>query len=68
MPDDSQPVLDALYHISRLVSDTEDPHEALRLILDEVMRALPATSASIALVNPDTRRLQIEVFRGLPAN
>jgi len=68
VPDDSQPVLDALYHISRLVSDTEDPHEALRLILDEVMRALPATSASIALVNPDTRRLQIEVFRGLPAN
>ncbi len=66
MPDDSQTVLDALYHISRLVSDTEDPHEALRLILDEVMRALPATSASIALVNPDTRRLQIEVFRGLP--
>jgi signal transduction histidine kinase len=64
--DDSQPVLDALYHISRLVSDTEDPHEALRLILDEVMRALPATSASIALVNPDTQRLQIEVFRGLP--
>lgn len=68
MPDQSQTVLDALYHISRLVSDTEDPHEALRLILDEVMRALPATSASIALVNPDTRRLQIEVFRGLPAH
>ncbi len=62
----SQNVLDALYHISRLVSDTEDAHEALRLILDEVMRVLPATSASIALVNPDTRRLQIEVVRGLP--
>ncbi|HVU38899.1 MAG TPA: GAF domain-containing protein [Opitutales bacterium] len=66
MPDDSQNALDALYHISRLVSDTEDAHEALRLILDEIMRALPATSASIALVNPDTRRLQIEVARGLP--
>jgi len=66
VPDNSQPVLDALYHISRLVSDTEDPHEALRLILDEVMRVLPTTSASIALVNPDTQRLQIEVFRGLP--
>jgi signal transduction histidine kinase len=68
VPDNSQLVLDALYHISRLVSDTEDPHEALRLILDEVMRTLPATSASIALVNPDTQRLQIEVFRGLPEN
>ena len=51
MADESQIVLDALYHISRLVSETEDAHEALRLILDEVMRALPATSASIALVN-----------------
>jgi signal transduction histidine kinase len=66
VPDNSQPVLDALYHISRLVSETEDPHEALRLILTEVMRALPATSASIALINPDTQRLQIEVVRGLP--
>jgi signal transduction histidine kinase len=68
VPENSQAVLDALYHISRLVSDTEDPREALRLILDEVMRALPATSASIALVNPDNKRLQIEVFRGLPAD
>lgn len=66
MPDDSQNVLDALYHISRLVSDTEDAHEALQLILNEVMRVLPATSASIALVNPDTRRLQIEVVHSLP--
>jgi signal transduction histidine kinase len=66
VPHNSQTVLDALYHISRLVSETEDPHEALRLILDEVMRTVPATSASIALVNPDTQRLQIEVFRGLP--
>jgi signal transduction histidine kinase len=66
VPAESQPVLDALYHISRLVSETEDPHEALRLILTEVMRALPATSASIALINPDTQRLQIEVVRGLP--
>ncbi len=66
MADDSQTVLDALYHISRLVSDTEDPHEALRLILDEIIRALPATAAFIALVNPDTRRLQIEVFHGMP--
>lgn len=66
MPEPSANVLDALYHISRLVSDTEDAHEALRLILDEVMRVIPATSASIALVNPDTRRLQIEVVRGLP--
>lgn len=66
MADNSQIVLDALYHISRLVSDTEDAHEALRLILDEVMRVLPANGAFIALVNPDSRRLQVEVIRGLP--
>jgi len=68
VPHTPQIVLDALYHISRLVSDTEDPQEALQLILDEVMRVLPATSASIALVNPDTQLLQIEVERGLPSN
>ncbi len=66
VPDNSQTVLDALYRISRLVSDTEDAHEALRLILDEVMRVLPTNGAFIALVNPDTRRLQVEVIRGLP--
>ena len=68
MADNKQNVLDALYHISRLVSDTEDPHEALQLVLDEVMRVLPATSASIALVNPDTQRIELEVSRGLPEN
>jgi signal transduction histidine kinase len=66
VPDVTQNVLDAQYHIARLASNTEDAHEALRLILDEVMRALPATSGSIALVNPDSRRLQIEICHGLP--
>ncbi|MFW5883330.1 MAG: GAF domain-containing protein [Verrucomicrobiota bacterium] len=59
-------LLDSLYRISSVVSTTDDPHEALRLILDEVVRVLGASSASIALINPDTHALHIEVQVGLP--
>ncbi len=59
-------VVDSLYRISSLVSDTEDPREALEIIIDEIMRILPAQSAAIELLNPDTNLLEIEVFRGFP--
>jgi len=59
-------VIDSLYRISSLVSSTEDPVEALRYILEEIMRVLSPTSASISLINPDTGRLDIEVQSGLP--
>lgn len=59
-------VVDALYRISRITGSTDDPMEALGLILDEIVAILNATSASIALINPDTQCLEIEVFRGLP--
>lgn len=59
-------VLDSLYGISSLVSQTEDPREALELIIKNLLDTLGATSASIALINPDTNRLEIEVYRGLP--
>ncbi|MEM9226399.1 MAG: GAF domain-containing protein [Verrucomicrobiota bacterium] len=59
-------VLDSLYRISSLVSQTEDPREALELILQNLIETLGATSASVALINPDTNRLEIEVYRGLP--
>ncbi|MGE9294324.1 MAG: GAF domain-containing protein, partial [Puniceicoccales bacterium] len=59
-------VLDSLYRISSLVSQTEDPREALELIIKNLLETLGATSASIALINPDTNRLEIEVYRGLP--
>lgn len=59
-------VVDALYRITRLAGASDDPQEALGLILDEIVSVLHASSASIALVNPDTNRLEIEVFRGLP--
>lgn len=59
-------VVDALYRISSLVSDTDDPREALEIIMDEIIRILPTQSAAIEIINPDTGRLEIEVFRGFP--
>ncbi len=63
----TRPVLEALYRISRLPREGDADH-ALARILDEVFALLPATSASIALINPDTARLEIEAARGLPAH
>ena len=60
--------IDALYRISSLTSTTEDPSEALKVILDEIVNVLDASSASISLINPETNRLNIEVYSGLPAD
>jgi len=57
--------IDSLYRISSLVSDTEEPREALALILQEIINVLQPSSASIALINPDTNRLELEVSHGL---
>ena len=56
--------LDALYRVSSLVGETEDPAVALEGILDEVMRTFDASSASIALLNPTSAKLLLEVERG----
>src|SRR6476620_5997191 len=58
--------LETLYRIGELVNRTEDPGVALDFILDEVVAKLGASSASIALLNPDNGTLRIEVQRGLP--
>ena len=58
--------IDSLYRISSLVSDTEEPKEALALILQEIINVLQPSSASISLINPDTHRLELEVSHGLP--
>ena len=57
--------IDSLYRISSLVSDTEEPKEALALILQEIINVLQPSSASISLVSPDTHRLELEVSHGL---
>jgi signal transduction histidine kinase len=61
-----QTAIDSLYRISSLVSDTDEPEEALQLILDEIVRVLQPSSASIALINPDNKALEIEASFGLP--
>lgn len=60
--------IDSLYEISSLVSKTDDPKEALRIILDEIVNALKPNSASICLLNHDTQLLEPEVIYGLPEN
>jgi signal transduction histidine kinase len=58
--------LAALYNISSLLGKTEDASTALRAILAEIIAYFDASSGSIALLNPDTGRLEIEVHQGLP--
>lgn len=58
--------LDSLYRISTLVSSTEDPREALRLIMSEIVRVLEPSGVSICLMNRDTQRLELEVAHGFP--
>jgi signal transduction histidine kinase len=63
-----QPVIDALYRISRVVNRTDDPSEALQLIIDEIMQVLPADSAAIELIDTDGDSLEVEAARGFPKN
>lgn len=58
--------LEARYRISSLIARTEEPREALHCILSELIDIFRASSGSIALVNPDSGRLEIEVHQGLP--
>jgi signal transduction histidine kinase len=61
-----QTAIDSLYRICSLVSDTDEPKEALQLILDEIVRVLQPSSASISLINPDNNALELEASFGLP--
>ncbi len=58
--------LEARYRISSLIGRTEEPKEALRHILGELIGVFRASSGSIALLNPDSGKLEIEVQEGLP--
>ena len=64
--DTEHTAIDSLYRISSLVSNTDEPKEALALILQEIINVLQPSSASISLINPDTQRLELEVSHGLP--
>ena len=58
--------IDSLYFISNLLSTTEDPKKVLGLILQEIVHVLSPTSALIALIAADTKKLELEVSHGLP--
>ncbi|MGB0414896.1 MAG: GAF domain-containing protein [Coraliomargarita sp.] len=60
--------IDSLYRISSIVSNTDDPKVALDQILQEIVNVLAPSSASISLINPDTKKLELEASYGLPDN
>lgn len=66
MQEERPSIIDSLYRISSVTTGTEDPHEALQTIIEEIVQQIDCSSASICLVNPDTNELDIEVSRGLP--
>ncbi len=63
---DDPRALATLYAIASVPARTEEPLAALRLMLEEIVAAFRAASGSIALLNPDTGKLEIEVHHGLP--
>src|SRR5208283_3270441 len=74
MPDTCDPVklraaydrLQSLYQVSNVIHSTLDPQQALQLILQEAVRLMRASSGSVALINPNTRLLEINASTGLP--
>jgi len=53
--------LPALHRLATLATRTDDPRAALREMLDLVVGTFHADAGSIALLNPDTGHLEIEV-------
>jgi signal transduction histidine kinase len=58
--------LQLLYQVSNVIHSTLDPPQALRLILQEVVRLMRASSGSVVLINPNNNLLEIEASTGLP--
>ncbi|MEI6861384.1 MAG: GAF domain-containing protein [Verrucomicrobiota bacterium] len=56
----------ALLRVATLIGRSTDPGEALREILAVAAETFGAISGSIALLNPDSGLLEIEVQQGLP--
>jgi len=60
--------LQLLYQVSNVIHSTLDPQQALKLILQEAVRLMRATSGSVALINPNSSLLEINASTGLPSN
>ncbi|MDO8539595.1 MAG: GAF domain-containing protein [Opitutaceae bacterium] len=66
-PQSSAPrALPVLYRLAAQAARELDPRDALREALDLFIDAFRAEAGSIALLNPDTGNLQVEVQTGLP--
>jgi len=60
--------LNTLYQASGVIQATLDPQEALRLIVNQAVGQMRASSGSVALLNPTNGLLEIHASEGLPAN
>jgi signal transduction histidine kinase len=60
-------VLPALYRLAALAAEVDDPQVALREMLNVFITTFQADAGSIALLSPDTGRLETEVQVGMPA-
>src|SRR5437016_175949 len=60
--------LNLLHQAGEVLHSTLDPQEALRLILNETVRLMRASSGSVVLINPNTALLEIHASVGLPEN
>ncbi|ACB75287.1 GAF domain-containing protein [Opitutus terrae] len=58
--------LSALYRLTSLARQAEDPHSVLRDALEVLVSTFQADAGSIALFNPSTGLLEDEVQHGLP--
>ena len=58
--------LPVLYRIASVGTQTDDPRAALQIILREIAGRFHATCGSIALISPDSGRLEMEIQQGLP--
>ena len=58
--------LNLLYQVGNVIHSTLDPQEALRLILQEAVRLMRASSGSAVLLNPTNGLLEIHASYGLP--
>jgi signal transduction histidine kinase len=60
--------LNLLYQVGNVIHSTLDPQEALRLITDQAVRLMHASSGSAILINPTTGLLEIHAASGLPGS
>jgi signal transduction histidine kinase len=60
--------LNLLYQAGNAIHSTLDPQEALKLILNQAVRQMRASSGSVVLINPTTGFLDILAAEGLPAD